>query len=86
MICRNFSLALISLRCVRWPWKCCVENTDDEIIAAALTSRGIDAEKVNAGETFLCMLKVGMFTEGWINFHSEVSVMEVRSSNGDTNA
>lgn len=59
---------------------CVLKDISDESIDAALTSLGIDAEKANNGE------KIPLYAEGWINFHSEVAVMVVRSSTGETSA
>ncbi len=57
-----------------------LKDTSDESISTALTNLGIDAEEVASGET------IPLYAEGWINFHSEVAVMVVRSANGETSA
>jgi len=57
-----------------------LKDTSDESIAAALGSLGIDVEKAKSGE------KLPLYAEGWINFHSEVAVMVVRSATGETRA
>jgi phosphoribosylaminoimidazole carboxylase len=55
-----------------------LKDTSDESIASALESLGIGADKLNTGET------LPLYAEGWINFHSEVAVMVVRSVSGET--
>jgi Phosphoribosylaminoimidazole carboxylase (NCAIR synthetase) len=55
-----------------------LKDTSDESIASALESLGIGAEKIKTGET------LPLYAEGWINFHSEVAVMVVRSVSGET--
>ena len=57
-----------------------LKDTSDESIAAALSSLGIDPAKAKSGES------LPLYAEGWINFHSEVAVMVVRSSNGETSS
>jgi len=57
-----------------------LKDTSNKSIEAALTSLGIDAEKAKNGE------KLDLYAEGWINFHSEVAVMVVRSATGETSA
>lgn len=57
-----------------------LKDTSDESIATALSDLGIDVEKAKKGE------KLDLYAEGWINFHSEVAVMVVRSSTGETSA
>ena len=59
---------------------CVLKDTSDESIDAALSSLGIDAEKAKSGES------IPLYAEGWINFHSEVAVMVVRSATGETSA
>lgn len=57
-----------------------LKDTSDESITTALSDLGIDVEKAKNGE------KLDLYAEGWINFHSEVAVMVVRSSTGETSA
>ena len=57
-----------------------LKNTSDESIATALSDLGVDVKKAKKGE------KLDLYAEGWINFHSEVAVMVVRSSTGETSA
>lgn len=57
-----------------------LKDTSDESIASALESLGLGAELMKNGET------LPLYAEGWINFHSEVAVMVVRSVNGETRA
>ena len=54
-----------------------LKDTSDASISAALESLGI---KSDDGKD------LPLYAEGWINFHSEVAVMVVRSSNGETSA
>lgn len=54
-----------------------LKDTSDASISAALESLGI---KRDDGKD------LPLYAEGWINFHSEVAVMVVRSSNGETSA
>lgn len=57
-----------------------LKDTSEDSINAALTNLGIDIEKVKNGH------QLDLYAEGWINFHSEVAVMVVRSSTGETSA
>lgn len=57
-----------------------LKDTSEESINTALTSLGIDFQKAKNGE------KLDLYAEGWINFNSEVAVMVVRSSTGETKA
>ncbi len=57
-----------------------LKDTSDESIELALRSLGMDPEKAKSGE------KLDLYAEGWITFHSEVAVMVVRSSTGETSA
>lgn len=59
---------------------CVLNDISDESIHTALGNLGIDVEKAKSGET------IPLYAEGWINFHSEVAVMVVRSSTGETSA
>ena len=52
-----------------------LKDTSDECISSALESLGINAKE---GESF------PLYAEGWIKFHSEVAVMVVRSTTGET--
>jgi phosphoribosylaminoimidazole carboxylase len=54
-----------------------LKDTSDECISAALKNLGITPKE---GESF------PIYAEGWIDFHSEVAVMVVRSANGETSA
>lgn len=58
-----------------------LKDTSDESINEALSSLGIDVEKVKKEGS-----QLDLYAEGWINFHSEVAVMVVRSSTGETSA
>ena len=55
-------------------------HTSEDSIKNSLESLGIDYEKAKNGH------KLDLYAEGWINFHSEVAVMVVRSSSGETSA
>ena len=57
-----------------------LKDTSEESINTALSDLGIDIEKAKNGG------KLDLYTEGWINFHSEVAVMVIRSSTGETSA
>uniref|UniRef100_A0A7S3Q7C4 phosphoribosylaminoimidazole carboxylase n=1 Tax=Chaetoceros debilis TaxID=122233 RepID=A0A7S3Q7C4_9STRA len=57
-----------------------LKEVSDEAISDALNSLGMDAEKAKNGG------KLDLYAEGWINFHSEVAVMVVRSTTGETSA
>ena len=57
-----------------------LKNDSDEAIKEALTSLGVDTSNgLPDGE-------LDLYAEGWINFHSEVAVMVVRSTTGETRA
>jgi phosphoribosylaminoimidazole carboxylase len=53
-----------------------LRETNPEAISAALADLGLKAEDL--GDT--------LYAEGWIRFYSEVAVMVVRSTNGETRA
>ena len=57
-----------------------LKDTSEESINTALSDLGIDIEKAKNGG------KLDLYAEGWINFHSEVAVMVIRSSTGETSA
>jgi len=57
-----------------------LKDLSDESIFECLESLGVDRQKVKNGKT------LDLYAEGWINFHSEIAVMVVRSSNGETSA
>lgn len=57
-----------------------LKDLSEASINAALQDLGMDVEKAKNGG------KLDLYAEGWINFHSEVAVMVVRSSNGETSA
>jgi len=53
-----------------------LNDTSDEAIAEALTSLGAGGKTED----------LGLYAEGWIDFHKEVAVMVVRSTSGETRA
>ena len=57
-----------------------LKNDSDEAIQEALTNLGVETSNgLPDGE-------LDLYAEGWINFHSEVAVMVVRSTTGETRA
>ncbi len=63
-----------------------LKDTSDESIAEALTSLGVDVDKAKKSNNNNTDEILDLYAEGWINFHSEVAVMVVRSSTGETSA
>ena len=55
-----------------------LKDTSDECISNALESLGMSVEKAKDGQN------LDLYAEGWINFHSEIAVMVVRSITGET--